>query len=433
MNNLTLNTKNYTPVDYENLTVKFENNRVYNLATNKDYAGKNKERLIEFCKENKFKYTIFLSFKQAQGLGLKIKKGSKGCRIFAGFTAEKPMQDANGNIVMENADTPKTITEPKSFAMQPVFNIEQLELWTDKEGNKYLNTEFKHNELVDFINNNYQIIENKKVKSKAKALPKDNAAKNTKAKTKKTTNAKDTKASDTKDIKVSDTKDVKVSTANVAKAPDVNTDKIEVINVTSISEPEQKQSEDMNTNNSPAKDFKDIVLTDELKTVIKSALKFVAKTDYREFLKYIYITNINDKLTVLSSDAYAAFRFETDIDLPYSEYGYVSAGIILDKDFKTKLEKAVSIKDLDLNLSCDKYPHAIERVFFGKNKDNLLNTSINLNGNCMELITKTCKELCSKRTAGFNVEIHQSCIMCKLYVLEKFKGNCSIVLSHIVV
>lgn len=77
MNNLALNTKNYTPVDYENLNIKFENNRVYNLATNKDYAGKNKERLIEFCKENKFKYTIFLSFKQAQGLGLKIKKRLK--------------------------------------------------------------------------------------------------------------------------------------------------------------------------------------------------------------------------------------------------------------------------------------------------------------------------------------------------------------------
>ena len=59
MNNLT-SVKNYTPVDYENLNIKFENNRVYNLATNKDYAGKNKERLIEFCKENKFKYTIFL-------------------------------------------------------------------------------------------------------------------------------------------------------------------------------------------------------------------------------------------------------------------------------------------------------------------------------------------------------------------------------------
>ena len=431
MNNLALNTKNYTPVDYENLTVKFENDRVYNLATNKDYAGKNKERLIEFCKENKFKYTIFLSFKQAQGLGLKIKKGSKGCRIFAGFTAEKPMQDTNGNVIMENADTPKTTSEHKGFAMQPVFNIEQLELWTDKDGNKYLNSEFKHNELIDFINNDYQILESKKVKAKvkakSKALPKADAVKNTKAKTKKTTDAKDTKASDTKvsDVNVSDVKDT--------KAPELNTDKIEVINVTSISKPEQKQSEDMNTNNTPTKDFKDIVLTDELKTVIKSALKFVAsKHECREELRYVHIANINDKLTVLSTDTHAIFKFETDIDLPYSEYGYVSAGIILDKDFKTKLENVVSIKDLEL--SYDDFGKMLHKFFRSQESDNQdLKTSIDLNAFYMETISKTCKELCSRRLPAFNIEIHQGNIMCTLHLSDKFKGNCNIVLSKMYV
>lgn len=431
MNNLA-NVKNYTPVDYENLNIKFENNRVYNLATNKDYAGKNKERLIEFCKENKFKYTIFLSFKQAQGLGLKIKKGSKGCRIFAGFTVEKPMQDANGNVIMENADTPKTISEHKGFAMQPVFNIEQLELWTDKEGNKYLNTEFKHNELIDFINNDYQIIESKKVKTKAKskALPKADAVKNTKAKTKKTTNAKDTKASNIKDVKVSDAKDVK---APDTKASELNTDKIEVINVTSISEPEPKQSEDMNTNNTTTKDFKDIVLTDELKTVIKAALKFVAsKYEYREELRYVHIANINDKLTVLSSDAHAIFKFETDIDLPYSEYGYVSAAIMHNKEFKTKLENAVSIKDLEL--SYDDFGKMLYKFFRSQESDKQdLKTSIDLNAFYMETISKTCKELCSRRLPAFNIEIHQGNIMCTLHLSDKFKGNCNIVLSKMVV
>ena len=424
MNNLALNTKNYTPVDYENLNVKFENNRVYNLATNKDYAGKNKERLIEFCKENKFKYTIFLSFKQAQGLGLKIKKGSKGCRIFAGFTAEKPMQDANGNVIMENADTPKTISEHKGFAMQPVFNIEQLELWTDKEGNKYLNTEFKHNELIDFINNDYQIIESKKIKAKAKskALPKADAVKNTKAKTKKTTDAKDTKASDTK------VSDVNVSDVKNTKAPELNTDKIEVINVTSISEPEQKQSEDMNTSNS-TKDFKDIVLTDELKTIIKAALKFVAsKYVFREELKYIHIVNYNDKLAIVSTDGHALFKYETDVDMLVSEYGFVSAAIISDKDFKTKLDNAKTFNDLEF--SFDNFADTIQKYFALLDKEEKgTNTSIDLNCFYMDTIIKTCKEFCSKRTGAFNIEVHQTYIMCKLYVIEKFKGNCTIVLS----
>lgn len=430
MNNLST-VKNYTPVDYENLTVKFENNRVYNLATNKDYAGKNKERLIEFCKENKFKYTIFLSFKQAQGLGLKIKKGSKSCKIFAGFTVEKPMQDKDGNIVMQDADTPKTISEHKGFAMQPVFNIEQLELWTDKEGNKYLNAEYKHNELIDFINNDYQIIESKQIKPKAKSktLPKADAVKNTKAKTKKTTNAKDTKVSDTKDIKVSDAKDTKVSDT---KASDLNADKIEVVNVPSISEPEQKQSKDINTNNSPIKDFKEIVLTDELKTVIKSALKFVAKTDYRECLKSVHIMNLNNKLTVLATDAHVLFKFETDIDMLESEYGLVSAAIMHDKDFKIKLENAKTFNDLEF--SHDSFANLMQQYLFCLNQSKQeLNASINLNAFYMETISKTCKELCSRRLPAFNLEIHHTYIMCKLYVLEKFKGNCSIVLSKMIV
>lgn len=430
MNNLT-SVKNYTPVDYENLSIKFENDRVYNLATNKDYAGKNKERLIEFCKENKFKYTIFLSFKQAQGLGLKIKKGSKGCRIFAGCTAEKPMQDANGNVIMENADTPKTISEHKGFAMQPVFNIEQLELWTDKEGNKYLNTEFKHNELIDFINNDYQIIESEKVKvkTKSKALPKADANKNTKAKTKKTSDTKNTKASETKDVKISDAKDTKTPET---KAPELNADKIEVINVTSISKPEQKQSEDMN-NNTPIKDFKDIVLTDELKTVIKAALKFVApKHEYREELRYVHIATINDKLTVLSTDAHAIFKFETDIEMPESEYGYVSASIMHDKEFKTKLENAVSIKDLELTY--DNFGKMLHKFFRSQESDNQdLKTSIDLNAFYMETISKTCKELCSRRLPAFNIEIHQGNIMCTLHLSDKFKGNCNIVLSKMIV
>ena len=330
---------------------------------------------------------------------------------------------------MENADTPKTISEHKGFAMQPVFNIEQLELWTDKEGNKYLNTEFKHNELIDFINNDYQIIESKKIKAKAKskALPKADAVKNTKAKTKKTTDAKDTKASDTKvsDVNVSD---VNVSDVKNTKAPELNTDKIEVINVTSISEPEQKQSEDMNTSNS-TKDFKDIVLTDELKTIIKAALKFVAsKYVFREELKYIHIVNYNDKLAIVSTDGHALFKYETDVDMLVSEYGFVSAAIISDKDFKTKLDNAKTFNDLEF--SFDNFADTIQKYFALLDKEEKgTNTSIDLNCFYMDTIIKTCKEFCSKRTGAFNIEVHQTYIMCKLYVIEKFKGNCTIVLS----
>lgn len=186
----------------------------------------------------------------------------------------------------------------------------------------------------------------------------------------------------------------------------------------------------MNTNNSSTKDFKDIVLTDELKKIIKIASKFVAKNDFRERLKYVHIVNYNDKLAIISTNGHALFKYETDIDMLVSEYGFVSGAIILDKDFKTKLDNVKTFNDLEF--SFDNFADSIQRYFadLDKNKEKA-NTSINLNGFYMETISKTCKELCSRRLPAFNLEVHQTYIICKLYVVSK--GNCSIVLSKMIV
>lgn len=187
-----------------------------------------------------------------------------------------------------------------------------------------------------------------------------------------------------------------------------------------------KEVTKMNTNNSSTKDFKDIVLTDELKKIIKIASKFVAKNDFREQLKYVHIVNYNDKLAIISTNGHALFKYETDIDMLVSEYGFVSGAIILDKDFKTKLDNVKTFNDLEF--SFDNFADAIQRYFadLDKNKEEA-NTSINLNSFYMETISKTCKELCSRRLPAFNLEVHQTYIICKLYVVSK--GNCSIVLS----
>lgn len=62
-----------------------------------------------------------------------------------------------------------------------------------------------------------------------------------------------------------------------------------------------------------------------------------------------------------------------------------------------------------------------------------LESTIDVSATFMELIAKTCKALCSKRLPSFNIEIRQTYIMCTLYMLEKFKGKCNILLSRLVV
>lgn len=153
MNTSITNTTNDHVFNVNNFNFHFENERVYNLATNRDYNGKNKDRLKEFCKENNFKYTIFLSFKQGQALGLRVKKGSHGCKVFAGGVKEEPVKNKDGTIKMLDTDTPETKKKVFSRRTAPVFNIDQFELWTDEKGNNYLNSEKPNTELFEFIKN----------------------------------------------------------------------------------------------------------------------------------------------------------------------------------------------------------------------------------------------------------------------------------------
>lgn len=155
MNTNVINTNDHV-FDVSTFEFHFENSRVYNLATNKDYNGRNRTRLEQFCRENNFKYTIFLSFKQAQSLGLRVKRGSHGCKIFAGGVKDEVQKDKDGNIVMDNMDTPKT--EKKFFGhwLAPVFNIEQFELWTTEDGEKFLNSDNPNTDLFEFFKNNLE-------------------------------------------------------------------------------------------------------------------------------------------------------------------------------------------------------------------------------------------------------------------------------------
>lgn len=62
-----------------------------------------------------------------------------------------------------------------------------------------------------------------------------------------------------------------------------------------------------------------------------------------------------------------------------------------------------------------------------------LESTIDVSATFMELIAKTCKALCSKRLPSFNIEIHQTYIMCTLYMLDRFTGKCTVQLSRMIV
>lgn len=87
-----------------------------NYVTNKEYTGVNFVTLTQ----SGYAQPWFLTFKQAESIGRKVKKGSKGIRLIRIITRK-----------IEDPETgkEKTVKSPKGFT---VFNIEQTEkVWQD--------------------------------------------------------------------------------------------------------------------------------------------------------------------------------------------------------------------------------------------------------------------------------------------------------------
>lgn len=93
-----------------------------NLVTGHIYQGKNAVELEAHRLANGWKEGKWLTFLQAQELGLKIIKGSKSYAVFKGY----------GSFTELDEDKkPKTHSAPLGFAR--VFNVEQTEKAKENE------------------------------------------------------------------------------------------------------------------------------------------------------------------------------------------------------------------------------------------------------------------------------------------------------------
>lgn len=87
-------------------------NKVSGLA----YQGNNWVDLLNSKSANNFSSNEWVTFLQAKGLGLKVKKGSRGVRVFKGFRS----------VDVKNKDG-KLKSESKPLGYAVVFNLEQTE------------------------------------------------------------------------------------------------------------------------------------------------------------------------------------------------------------------------------------------------------------------------------------------------------------------
>ena len=104
-------------------------NKQYNYITKNNYQGRNQADLMIAKKANKFKSDAWLTFLQAKGKGLKVKKGSKAVSVFLGYEnfSERKTIKEDG----EEKQKLSTVSRPLGFAY--VFNLDQTEKFKRKE------------------------------------------------------------------------------------------------------------------------------------------------------------------------------------------------------------------------------------------------------------------------------------------------------------
>lgn len=114
-----------------------------NYITGESYQGKNQGILLAVKEGEGFKSNYWLTFLQAKGKGLSIKKGSKGVSVFKGFSRyERKTKDKKGE------DKIITYSSPNGFAR--VFNLDCTEDTEQKITKLYKEGEIKK-EKHDFL------------------------------------------------------------------------------------------------------------------------------------------------------------------------------------------------------------------------------------------------------------------------------------------
>lgn len=88
---------------------------VANFVTKKPYSGENISILEQAMEENEFGSWFFLTYKQAQSVGLQVRKGESGFTIMRVVLVEE---------VDKKTGQKRTRKAPKYFT---VFNVEQCE------------------------------------------------------------------------------------------------------------------------------------------------------------------------------------------------------------------------------------------------------------------------------------------------------------------
>jgi antirestriction protein ArdC len=89
-----------------------------NGVSGKPYSGENYDALLTVIEENEYESSVFVTFKQAEQIGRRVRKGERSCATVVRWVKRKEDEGKK----LKKGEKPKLV--PKYYA---VFNIEQTE------------------------------------------------------------------------------------------------------------------------------------------------------------------------------------------------------------------------------------------------------------------------------------------------------------------
>lgn len=375
MNNLT--TISSTAVS----TINNNNFRVFNAENDKEYQGKVKDNLVQFCKDNAIQIGAFMTIPQMIMHGVCF----KGAPRFE-MTVAIP-QKSNENIeidIQDNGEAHAVATEQKFLHKKLcLYPLEKCTFYEEFDVDRTLNGRYLKNLSLS------QEEKDNILPTRIKLMQ---LLENT-----------------TKEIVIEDAPIVEES----------------VVEDTVASEDTKTESKVDVSENS----ILDIEMTDELQLAFNSAAQFVAKEDFRDCLKNVCVQAVNGTVHIISSDGYIMYIYNTNVKTTDTNTYLFK---VKECKYIDKL-KVNSFRDILNHLTLDgmeKYPNVA--CLFDDNIKNISN-NMTVSSNYLTKATKVAGKFATARVSGVNITIRDTSIAVEPIMKVIYQGKLRIIISKVVV
>lgn len=369
MNNLTTISSNAVT------TIDTNNFRVFNAENDKEYQGKVKDNLIQFCKDNSIQIGAFMTIPQMIMHGVCF----KGAPRFEMTVAIPQKSNENIEIDIQDNGEAHAVTTGQKFLHKKLclYPLEKCTFYEEFDVDRTLNGRYLKN---------LSLTQEEKDNILPTRIKLMQLLENT-----------------TKKIVIEDAvvEDVVVEDTKTESKVDVSGNSI-----------------------------LDIEMTDEIQLAFNSAAQFVAKEDFRDCLKSVCVQAINGTVHIISSNGHILYAYNTNVKTTDTNT-YLFKVKECKKIDKLKVN---SFREILNHIPLDslmKYPD-VSSVFDDDILKNISNNMI-VSSNYLMKASKVASKFARARISGVNITIRGTDIALEPRMKDIYHGKLKIIISRVVV